>query len=88
VFFTTKIYNSLVLLLLSIYLCCIGGVLESLFHYLCCERMATTEEYKPALLDRLLRCGKGSPKIRALAGYHLLRIMMAVMITHSGIGNK
>ena len=38
------------------------------------------------LMDKLLRCGRGNPKTRALAGFHLLRIILAMMIAHSGIG--
>lgn len=43
-------------------------------------------EWKPDLIHRLLECGKGGgPKIPALAGYYIHKIIFALMIGHSGV---
>lgn len=43
-------------------------------------------EWKPDIIHRLLECGKGGgPKIPALAGYYLHKIIFALMIVHSGV---
>ena len=43
------------------------------------------DQWESDWLDRLLRCGPGGPRNRAFAGFLLLRILFAVVITHSGV---
>jgi hypothetical protein len=41
--------------------------------------------WEPDWLDRFLRCGPGGPHNRALTGFVLLRVIFAVILTHSGV---
>ena len=42
------------------------------------------EEWSPDLLDRLMRCGSG-PSNKAMTGFVLLRVILAVINTHIGV---
>jgi MFS-type transporter involved in bile tolerance (Atg22 family) len=44
-----------------------------------------SEAWKPDLMHRLLDIGQGGPKVPALVGYYLHKIIYSLMIVHSGV---
>lgn len=49
------------------------------------ESGANLSQWEPDCLDKCLRCGPGSPNNKTLSGFLLLRIILAVVLTHSGV---
>lgn len=46
---------------------------------------ALASNFEPDWLDKFMRCGPGGPQNRAVTGFILLRVIFAVIITHSGV---